>query len=59
MSEFDSQDNPDVNTDTFPLTAAQRRELDSRMESYLENPFSGSSWDEVKARLQNRPEQKG
>jgi len=59
MSEFDSQDTPDVNIDTFSLTAAQRRELDSRMESYLENPFAGSSWDEVKARLQNRPEQKG
>ena len=35
-----------------PLTEAQETDLRRRLESYKENPTAGSSWEEVKARLQ-------
>ena len=38
----------------IPLTDAERRELDLRLASYLENPDSGSPWPEVKARILRR-----
>ena len=36
---------------TLPLTDAERTELDRRLEDFKRNPSSGSSWEEVKARL--------
>ncbi len=39
---------------SLPITEAQRDELDRRMESYRNSPTDGSSWEEVKARLQSR-----
>lgn len=39
--------------ETLPLTDSQRQELDRRLQSHQENPNAGSSWDEVKARLQS------
>lgn len=38
--------------DQVPLTAAQVKELDQCYDEYLANPDEGSSWDDVKARLQ-------
>lgn len=35
----------------FPLSEAQKQELDKRLENYQGNPASGSSWEEVKKRL--------
>ncbi len=35
-----------------PLTPAQEAELDRRLEAYRRSPTAGSSWDEVKARIQ-------
>lgn len=35
----------------FPLTEAQKQELDRRLENYQKNPTTGSSWEEVKKRL--------
>jgi putative addiction module component (TIGR02574 family) len=34
------------------LTPAQEAELDRRLESYRRSPTVGSSWEEVKARIQ-------
>lgn len=36
------------------LTDAQRAELDRRLEAHREDPHSGSTWEEVKARLQGK-----
>jgi putative addiction module component (TIGR02574 family) len=33
------------------LTAAQRAELDRRLEAYRRDPAAGSPWSEVKARI--------
>jgi putative addiction module component (TIGR02574 family) len=41
--------------EAIPLTDAQRAELDRRLASRAANPNAGSSWEEVKARLQKRP----
>ena len=38
--------------DQITLTDAQRAELDRRYQAYLKNPTEGSSWEEVKARIQ-------
>jgi putative addiction module component (TIGR02574 family) len=38
-----------------PLTQAQQQDLALRLNEYEADPKSGSSWDEVKARLQSRP----
>jgi putative addiction module component (TIGR02574 family) len=38
-----------------PLTEPQQRDLERRLASYVTNPTSGSSWEEVKARLQGKP----
>lgn len=39
--------------DAVELTEAQRRELDRRLELYRQNPTSGSTWEEVKQRIEN------
>ncbi|MCC6997489.1 MAG: addiction module protein [Deltaproteobacteria bacterium] len=37
--------------DAIPLTDGERAELERRLETYQRDPHSGSSWDEVKARI--------
>ena len=37
--------------ESVPVTAAQKEELDARLEAYRERPTEGASWEEVKARL--------
>ncbi|HMQ79653.1 MAG TPA: addiction module protein [Ignavibacteria bacterium] len=44
---WDSLSNPN----DIPLTDEQKEELDRRLEAHYKNPESGSSWDEVKARI--------
>jgi len=39
----------------FPLTEAQKQDLQRRLDAYEANPKAGSSWEEVKARLQGQP----
>lgn len=39
--------------ETLGVPESQRQELDSRLEAHHQNPGAGSSWDEVKARLQS------
>jgi putative addiction module component (TIGR02574 family) len=36
------------------LTAAQRQELDRRLEAYARDPAAGSPWSEVRARIEGR-----
>jgi putative addiction module component (TIGR02574 family) len=43
-----------VEPEALPLTEAQLAELDRRIASHEANPSAGSSWEEVKARLQAR-----
>jgi putative addiction module component (TIGR02574 family) len=40
--------------DEFPLTEAQRQDLQRRIAAYEANPRAGSSWEEVKARLSEK-----
>lgn len=35
----------------FPLSETQRQELDRRLENYQKNHANGSTWEEVKKRL--------
>jgi putative addiction module component (TIGR02574 family) len=35
----------------YPISGAERRELDRRLEEYDRNPSAGSSWGEVKRRI--------
>lgn len=37
--------------DAFPLTDAQREELDQRIDAYHHDPASGSPWEDVKGRI--------
>ncbi|HLP48587.1 MAG TPA: addiction module protein, partial [Candidatus Kapabacteria bacterium] len=37
--------------DSIPLTAAQQQELDTRLNSYYENPKAGQPWEKVKEKL--------
>lgn len=37
--------------EAIPLTDAQKRELDRRLEDVAKHPESGSPWSEVKARI--------
>jgi putative addiction module component (TIGR02574 family) len=39
----------------IPLTDAQRQDLERRIAHYEANTKAGSSWQEVKARLRQRP----
>jgi putative addiction module component (TIGR02574 family) len=38
----------------LPLTEAQKQDLQRRLAAYQANPNAGSSWEEVRARLQER-----
>lgn len=38
----------------YPLTAAEKRKLDHRLESYRRNPEAVSPWAEVKERILRR-----
>ena len=38
--------------DAAPLTDAQKREIDRRLEQYEADPTRHSSWDEVRTRLE-------
>ncbi len=40
--------------ESWEITQAQRDELDRRIADYEANPQAGSSWEEVKKRLQGR-----
>jgi putative addiction module component (TIGR02574 family) len=37
--------------ESVPVTEAQRRELDERLEAHRRNPHAGAEWDQVKARI--------
>ena len=37
----------------LPVSPAQRAELDGRLEAHRNSPGEGSSWEEVKARIQS------
>ena len=38
-----------------PLSEAQKQDLQRRLGLYAENPKDGSSWEDVKARLEGKP----
>jgi len=38
----------------FPLTEAQRQDLQRRLAAYEADPKAGSTWEEVKTRLRGR-----
>jgi putative addiction module component (TIGR02574 family) len=40
--------------DALPLTQEQKDELDRRLAAYEADPTAGSTWEEVKARLQGK-----
>ena len=40
--------------DSIPLTDAQARLIDERLESHRRDPKSGIAWDDLKAELKNR-----
>ena len=40
-------------TAEIPVTAAQKNELDRRLEAYAQNSEGGSSWQQVKTRIKN------
>jgi putative addiction module component (TIGR02574 family) len=48
-------DSIEVDHSRIPLTDAQRQDLQRRVAAYEANPTTGSSWEEVKARLQQQP----
>ena len=40
-----------ISQDAYPISEAERKELDRRLEAYDRDPESGSSWDEVEQRI--------
>ncbi|MEH1770266.1 addiction module protein [Nostoc sp.] len=40
-----------TDTNAVTLSEEQKQELDRRLETHLQNPNQGSSWEEVKQRL--------
>lgn len=38
--------------DDFPISDAQKKELDSRLDEYYKNPNEGKSWKEVRDNIQ-------
>ena len=49
----DIWDSISTTTEEIDLTEAQKKELDSRLDRLQQNPNSGSTWEEVKQRIQN------
>jgi putative addiction module component (TIGR02574 family) len=48
----DIRDSIAPEAEQIPLTEAQKQDLQRRIEAYEANPKAGSTWEEVKARLQ-------
>jgi putative addiction module component (TIGR02574 family) len=44
-----------IEADQAPITEAQRQDLERRVAAYEADRHAGSSWEQVKARLQGRP----
>jgi putative addiction module component (TIGR02574 family) len=44
-----------VDNGEIPLTEAQRQDLQRRIAAYEADPKTGASWEEVKARLRDKP----
>lgn len=42
-------------TEQVPLTDSQRQDLERRLAAHRANPTSGSTWEEVRARLRGKP----
>ncbi|MGH2608974.1 MAG: addiction module protein [Tepidiformaceae bacterium] len=54
MALWDSVENsPEIDA-LFPLTDAQRAELERRLAEHERNPSSGIPWEEVQRRLRDR-----
>ena len=49
----DIWDSISTTTQEIDLTEEQKTELDNRLETFQQNPQSGSTWEQVKKRLQN------
>ena len=49
----DIWDSISTTTEEIDLTEAQKKELDIRLDRLHRNPDSGSTWEEVKQRIQN------
>ena len=49
----DIWDSISTTTQNIDLTEAQKIELDNRLNRFQQNPNSGSTWDEVKQRIQD------
>jgi putative addiction module component (TIGR02574 family) len=47
-------DDSPTTPESVALTEAQKLDLERRLDAYEADPFAGSSWEEVKARLQSR-----
>lgn len=43
-----------ASAEEVPLTAAQREELDRRLDEFERNPNSGRSWSEVRSEIEER-----
>ncbi|MGE0607499.1 MAG: addiction module protein [Pirellulales bacterium] len=44
-----------ADADAFEIPISHREELDRRLAEHEANPQAGSTWEEVKARLQSKP----
>ena len=44
-----------VDPESLPVTEAQQRDLQARLDAHAANPKAGSPWEEVKARLRSKP----
>lgn len=40
--------------DSLPVTEAQKKDLQARLDAYKDNPKAGAPWEEVKARLRSK-----
>lgn len=50
----DLWDSLEPEQDAIPIPDWHRKELDRRLNAYLENPEAGDPWEEVRARILNR-----
>ena len=55
----DLWDSVAAETDELPLTAAQAAELDRRLADLERDPQAGASWQEVRARMEQRLDKAG